>query len=1004
MKKLYLIFFLSYILAFFLYGQQIEHINFDKIGSNLRFILQTQIEPGKIQPAPAMKPLAAEQGRIGVVIKTDNPDDLTAAGIKINSRYKDFVTARITLDELITATNIQSVRYIQAGEDLKITNDIAGGMTGAKLLNSGYVNNTNYTGKDVLLCIIDTGIDFKHLDFRNGDDTTESRIIYLWDQTITKTGSEKTPQDRDPVNMSGLDYGVEYSREDINDEIDGTPAWLVREVDSNGHGSHVCGTAAGNGSSLPNNKYAGIAPDADLLIIKAGNGFFPNVNIIDALAYAGMIAEQLGKPIVVNLSLGSQANAHDGTDGLCQAVDQFTAGGNGRVVVISAGNEGDNLMHITGSVSSSSTADIYFSVPAYTSNAGSSNDYFYFYCWCSTDGDITAAITSPNNYTATRPVETGGGNSTNDGYIYLSNYIDYNNNDRELYAHIYDRDEAYPPVPGTWDMSITNNTGGTIIYHGWLASKSMGLSVSGADNHYVVGSPGTATNAITVGAYDSRWSWFGTDSLSHSAGSTNRSDNIAVFSSIGPRRDGMQKPDITAPGKEIISVKSANTLVSEKYMVDGNSYLVMQGTSMASPVVTGAVALLLQENPNLNYNQIKSCITGNAVIGAYTGTVPNYSWGYGKLNIFKSMVDLINSEWPHNFSTLTYDEWNSNAYYEIAANVKFAVRFTPDFSGKVSGAFIHTYSQPKLTSPLYLEIWSDNSGLPEAKLGSTVTLDQNKLCAHTWTYIDMTGSGAEVLNGTDYHLVAYFNSGDKTGFEVDNGNIDGRSSKNSGSGWSAFGYDFRMRTLITPYESALPVEFVSFTTETRGEKIYLTWHTASEVNNYGFDIERLKVNNLINDIRNSQSLTLNGHWTKIGFVKGNGNSNSPREYSFTDRPQSGNGTYYYRLKQIDNDGKFIYSNSVQAAFEKPAVFTLEQNYPNPFNPYSTINYSIPEDSHILLKLYDVLGREIKTLINKDGKAGTYSLVVDANELSSGIYLYKLTAGKYTKVKKMVVIK
>ncbi|MCK9408915.1 MAG: T9SS type A sorting domain-containing protein [Bacteroidetes bacterium] len=196
----------------------------------------------------------------------------------------------------------------------------------------------------------------------------------------------------------------------------------------------------------------------------------------------------------------------------------------------------------------------------------------------------------------------------------------------------------------------------------------------------------------------------------------------------------------------------------------------------------------------------------------------------------------------------------------------------------------------------------------------------------------------------------------------------------------------------------LPVELVSFTVTAKNNAVEVQWKTATEQNNYGFDVERRAV-----DDRHLQG---DGHlaWKKIGFIEGNGSTNSPKQYSFTNKNLSA-GKYSYRLKQIDRDGKFSYSQSVEVTINSvPKVFALEQNYPNPFNPSTTINYQLPVNSHVTLKVYDAIGREVATLVNEVKEAGTYSTTFDASELSSGMYLLRLQGQDHVKVKKIMLMK
>ncbi len=194
----------------------------------------------------------------------------------------------------------------------------------------------------------------------------------------------------------------------------------------------------------------------------------------------------------------------------------------------------------------------------------------------------------------------------------------------------------------------------------------------------------------------------------------------------------------------------------------------------------------------------------------------------------------------------------------------------------------------------------------------------------------------------------------------------------------------------TSAPSALPVELTSFTGNFNGDKVVLCWTTETEVNNYGFEIERAS-NSTISD------------WEKVGFVQGYGNSNSPKEYSFTDIPNKGT-KFQYRLKQIDNDGKYAYSSVINIEIKVLNEYTLNQNYPNPFNPSTVITYSIPVSSKVTLTVYDVLGKFITTLVNENQEAGSYSVNFNAAGLSNGMYFYKMQSDNFVKTNKMLLLK
>jgi len=185
----------------------------------------------------------------------------------------------------------------------------------------------------------------------------------------------------------------------------------------------------------------------------------------------------------------------------------------------------------------------------------------------------------------------------------------------------------------------------------------------------------------------------------------------------------------------------------------------------------------------------------------------------------------------------------------------------------------------------------------------------------------------------------------------------------------------------------LPVELSSFTAISKSDQILLEWVTKTETNNYGFEIER----------------KLSGNWQKIGFVEGNGNSNSTKEYSFTDNKLIGGTKFQYRLKQIDNDGRYEYSAFVEVE-NIPTEYALYQNYPNPFNPTTKIRYQLPKESKVVIKIYNILGSEVLELLNKNKEPGIYEVEFNASNLSSGTYIYKISADNFVQTKKMILLK
>lgn len=207
--------------------------------------------------------------------------------------------------------------------------------------------------------------------------------------------------------------------------------------------------------------------------------------------------------------------------------------------------------------------------------------------------------------------------------------------------------------------------------------------------------------------------------------------------------------------------------------------------------------------------------------------------------------------------------------------------------------------------------------------------------------------------------------------------------------------DGDLRNETYPYRGAdegsvpLPVELASFTSSIAGNTVSLTWSTSSEINNYGFDVEK--------------NYSQQG-WIKAGFVSGSGTTSEVRTYSFID-DNLASGSYGYRLKQIDLDGTFRYYNLTETIeIGLPSVYSLKQNYPNPFNPSTKIKYNLPVNGIVTIKVFDILGTEVMTLLDEEKAAGSYELEFNASNLPSSVYFYKMQSGNFSEVKKMIILK
>jgi len=197
---------------------------------------------------------------------------------------------------------------------------------------------------------------------------------------------------------------------------------------------------------------------------------------------------------------------------------------------------------------------------------------------------------------------------------------------------------------------------------------------------------------------------------------------------------------------------------------------------------------------------------------------------------------------------------------------------------------------------------------------------------------------------------------------------------------------------ITAASQPVPVELVNFSVSVLGKSAMLEWTTATETNNYGFEIERTSFSNIPNKV-----------WVKIGFTPGAGNSSSPKMYTFVDSENRLSGKYLFRLKQIDMDGSYEYSNEIEAEIQ-PGEYTLEQNYPNPFNPSTKIKFNIPMSEKVKIEVFNAVGNKVTTLLNGLKEAGSHEVQFEAENLASGVYFYKISVGNFIQIKKMVLIR
>jgi minor extracellular serine protease Vpr len=771
-------------------------------------------------------------GRASVVVYTTTPEALFAAGIQTNSSYTGFSTGMLTAADISKAAALDAVTYIRPSHRTYPDNDLSKFETGAQALHGGFINQTAYKGKGSIVLIYDTGIDWRHIDFRDPQDTTKSRILYIWDQTIDATGSEVKP--------NGFTYGVEYTKAQIEAEFTSSPPGFVRESDINGHGTHVAGTAAGNGNAI--SRFAGTAPEADIIVVKGGNNIFNDGPMIDGLTYAAAKATALGKPVVVNWSLGGMWGPHDATTPTAIAIDAFCATA-GHFQVHSAGNSGLSTVpiHISGTIANGGSSTITIRVPAYTKKSGNYNDQVGLFLIFNSADSCTLTVHSPGNRTFALASGAKTFTDSTEGTVTLENRVSADNGFRQLTLWIEDKDTLHVPTNGVWTLTMSAASG-NVTYNGWLdpvyigTNSSWTITMDNADNLMTV-NESCANNNLMVGSYFTRYSWpyYGTSAGQYAYYTYNYNfgdliGQVSPFSSRGPSRDGRTKPDLVAPGHYVISPMSSTGSYGSSFIHPSRMYAALSGTSMAAPNATGCAAVVLGRYPTMTANELKNLFISTANSDSAMGALPNNSYGSGKLSVFRAMANKLYPTAVTGQKTYRYDRsgmsFNSSymTYWATATpTVSYAVRFTPTTSGNVAGVTVGirgTWFTTGGNRSLNCDIYSNTSGslkgIPGTKVAGTKRV-LDSLDYWTTVYFDLLPQKVAVSAGTDYHIVLSLSNaaaGDSVQILVDDGtaNSDNRSSMLSGSTWTNSGSwstgvnrNIRIRPTVISTNSSLAV-------------------------------------------------------------------------------------------------------------------------------------------------------------------------------------------------------
>lgn len=570
----------------------------------------------------------------------------------INSTSNGIATASIPVNRLNETIEVEGIIYVQIAEKTERTMDAARNATWVNWVHQGLQLPQAYFGTGVVIGVIDNGFDYTHPNFYDGTGSNNYRVKRVWEQSATAG----TPP-------SGFTYGRELTTQTaiLNAQRD--------QID-NSHGTHVAGIAGGAGGGA-NTTYMGVAPQSELVFVSTP---ITTVSIADGIQYIINYANSVNKPCVINISIGTNIGPHDGYspfDLYCDGVI-----GNGKIIVGAAGNEGLKPIHISNNYTTNDNT--LYSFIQFPNSSNGTNGVAAIDIWGSPNQNYQVAVniynTNTNSFEDWTPYIQANSNNTFNYTLYDDDFFSpdacsvtistslYPANNKRNVQILIDhtaQDDSY-----RWAMvEILANTGQTKM---WTTQMNPSTAaqftnagkpspwMTGSTNSTVMEIGGTGNSIISVGAYTSKNSWTAFNSSSQTAPSFAPVGAIAPFSSKGPTADNRTKPDITAPGNILASSVSRfdnSYLSSSGRTVSGvtngtNTWYfgMMEGTSMASPMVTGILALWLQAYPHLNPTQALNLIKQNAWTDSHTGTIPstgNNTWGWGKVDAHEGLLDLL---------------------------------------------------------------------------------------------------------------------------------------------------------------------------------------------------------------------------------------------------------------------------------------------------------------------------------------------------------------------------
>lgn len=551
-------------------------------------------------------------------------------------------TVRLTLDALQRLAKQQGVEYIQITSGATQMLNLARQEAGTDQIHKGTDLPQAYTGEGVVVGVVDAGFDYMHAAFRRPADGA-LRIKRVWEQSATTLDGASAP--------AKYGYGIELNTPELIEKAQG-------DSDSNSHGTHVAAIAAGS-DAYKDGAYVGNAPDADIVLVALDLNASTNADISNAVQYIFDYADEVGKPCVVNLSLGNQDGPHDGTSTFDTMTDAMQ--GPGRLIVGAAGNHRTDAFHIDHTFATADAAPLrtfvkYKVAPSNSVSGGTIE------IWGEKGVDFTVDIAaystfnkkdarSTTVYPAEGVTDVDFGKYATGTWKVASEVSPLNGKPHVVLT------SALTSIRNNYAiaLTVTPKTAGRVNIwsdNTYLALESRdieGFSAPDAASSTLCEIGGTGKRILTVGSYTTRNEY--TTNGGQQATLQETVGDLSSFSSYGPTVDGRMKPNITAPGCFIISAVSNNdasgNLMYAEYNENFgryNQYGYMQGTSMASPFVAGIVATWLQAYPQLTPEQLHEIVQNTARKDSFTATAPDSNWGYGKINALDGLRQCIEKQ------------------------------------------------------------------------------------------------------------------------------------------------------------------------------------------------------------------------------------------------------------------------------------------------------------------------------------------------------------------------